>query len=106
MGRLHARVYSQMPQVRLAGVYDSNPEAAQSTAGDFGGRAFDSLDAVLAEARAVSIAAPTGTHADLAERCLARGVARLVEKPLAKDVPAARRIVDAARRCGCVVQVG
>ena len=106
MGRLHARVYSQMPTVRLAGVYDANPDAAAAAAADYGGRPFASLDDLLNEARAVTIASPTGTHADLAEQCLSRGVSCLVEKPLAKDVPDARRIVDAARDCGCVVQVG
>jgi predicted dehydrogenase len=95
-----------MPEVRLAGVFDSNPEAAAETAEEFGGRAFASLDALLSEADAVTIATPTATHADLAEACLSRGVACLVEKPLAKDVADARRIAEAARRSGRVVQVG
>jgi predicted dehydrogenase len=50
--------------------------------------------------KAVTIAVPTRFHAEVAEACIRRGVACLVEKPLAKDAS------DAARRAGVTVQVG
>jgi predicted dehydrogenase len=106
MGRLHARVYSEMPQVRLVGVYDASAEAAETTAEQYGGRAFASLADALKEARAVTIAVPTKFHADVAEQCLSGKVACLVEKPLAKDVADARRIATAAKKHGVTVQVG
>jgi predicted dehydrogenase len=106
MGRLHARVYSEMPQVRLTGVYDSNPEAAQSAAEQYDCPAFTNLDELLLSASAVTIAVPTAFHADVAEHCIAAGLACLIEKPLAKDVADARRIVNAATRAGVLVQVG
>jgi predicted dehydrogenase len=106
MGKLHARVYSQMPQVKLVGVYDANPETTAAVASEYGTRAAASVDELLAEARAVTIAVPTRFHAEVAEACLRRGVACLVEKPLAKDVAEGRRIVEAARRAGIIVQVG
>jgi len=106
MGRLHARVYSQMPQVRLAGVYDRNEEAAAATADEYGCKAFRTIEQLLPEVKAVSIAVPTPCHADVAEACIARGVACLVEKPLARDVAEGRRIADAARRHNVTVQVG
>lgn len=106
MGRLHARVYSEMPRVRLVGVYDADPDAAAAAAEQYKCRAFTDLDQLLAAAEAVTIAVPTAFHADVAEKCLAAGLACLVEKPLAKDVAEARRIVLAAQRAGAVVQVG
>ena len=106
MGRLHARVYSQMPQVKLVGAYDANPDAAASAADEYKCRAFSDLDDLLPRVKAVSIAAPTKFHADVAEKCIGRGIACLVEKPLAKDVAEGRRIADAARRHGVTVQVG
>lgn len=106
MGRLHARVYSEMPQVKLVGVYDANAGAAAATAADYGSRAVATIDELLGAVRAVSIAVPTQFHADVAEACIARGVACLVEKPLAKDVAEGRRIADAVRRHGVTVQVG
>ena len=106
MGRLHARVYSQMPQVKLVGVYDAKADAAAATAAEYNTVAIPTIDDLLPLARAVSIAVPTVYHADVAEQCIARGVACLVEKPLARDVAEGRRIADAARRHNVTVQVG
>ena len=106
MGRLHARVYSQIPQVKLVGVYDANLESAKATAAEYGGEGFDSIDRLLDIAKAVTIATPTTTHLSLASACITRGVACLVEKPLAKDVAEAKQIADLARLHKVTVQVG
>jgi len=106
MGRLHTRVYSEMPQVKLVGVYDLNVETTASIAQDYKCRAFDSVESLLPHVKAVTIAVPTAYHAEVAEKCLAAGVSCLIEKPLAKDVPTARRIADAASRSRATVQVG
>jgi predicted dehydrogenase len=106
MGRLHTRVYSQMPGIKLVGVYDASPETASAVADSFGCKAFPDVGQMLAEVRAVTIAVPTAFHADLAEQCLGRGVACLIEKPLARDVAECRRIADAAAHAGAVAMVG
>jgi predicted dehydrogenase len=106
MGRLHARVCSQMPTVKLAGVYDLSADAARAAADPYGTTAFADLDALLAAAKACIIAVPTQHHPDVAMRCLQRGIACLIEKPLAADSAAARRIVELARERNIPVQVG
>lgn len=106
MGRLHARVYSQMPQVRLVGVVDANAEAAQETAQQYGGRVFASPQELVGHVRAVTIATPTVTHVEVSEPLLAAGIACLIEKPLAKNVAEAARIVELGRKHNAVVQVG
>ena len=106
MGRLHTRVYSQMPGVKLVGVYDASPETASAVADSFGCKAFTGVGQMLEQVAAVTIAVPTAFHAELAERCLSRGVACLIEKPLARDVAECRRIADAAARAKAVVMVG
>src|SRR5689334_14348650 len=106
MGRLHARVYSEMPSVKLVGIHDSCPETAQAVAESFGCNAFDSPEDLARHVSAATIAVPTACHADLAETCLSRGVSCLIEKPLAKNVEEARRIADAAQRSEATVQVG
>ena len=55
---------------------------------------------------ALVIAAPTTAHVPLALAAIERGVAVLVEKPLAATVDEGMRIVAAARRRGVPVQVG
>ncbi len=108
MGRLHARVYSEMPQVKLVGVCDTNGDVAATVADEFGCRSFtcprELLDAL--DVGAATIAVPTVHHGDAAELLLSRGVPCLVEKPLARDVTEARRIVEAARKYKLPVQVG
>jgi predicted dehydrogenase len=106
MGRLHARVYSQTERARLVGVYDANPDKAEAVAAEFGCAALPSLGAALEVAKAVTIAVPTNFHLATAEPFLRKRVACLIEKPLAKDVAEARRIVELAREHGAVVQVG
>ena len=106
MGRLHARVYSQMPQVKLVGVVDANYEAARQAAEQYGGRVFSSPAELVGQARAVTIATPTVTHLEVCQPLLKAGVACLIEKPLATDVSEARRVVETARQHGAMVQVG
>lgn len=106
MGRLHARAYKQITRARLAGVYDSNLEAAQAVAEEFECGVFKTLEEMLATVKAVTIAVPTKYHPDLAEPFLNRGIPCLIEKPLAGDVKQGQRILDAAHRSGAVVQVG
>jgi predicted dehydrogenase len=106
MGRLHARVYSEMPSVKLVGVYDASEEAAAAAADQFNCKAFARLDDLLPQVKALTIAVPTAFHADVADQVLSAGVACLIEKPLAKDVADARRIAASAARSGATVQVG
>lgn len=106
MGRLHARVYSEMPDVRLVGVFDQNPAAARETAQAYGTEAFESLDELAGRVRAVTVAVPTTHHLDTAGPLLERGIACLVEKPLAGTSNEARQLVEKARMGGATLQVG
>ena len=106
MGRLHARVYSQMPQVKLVGVYDANPEAAAEAAEQYDTKAFTDLGDLLGQVSAVTIATPTVTHLEMARACLSRRVPCLIEKPLAKDSHEARQIVELSQAHKTLVQVG
>ncbi len=106
MGRLHARFYSQMPQVRLVGVYDASPDAAAECADEHGTKAFASLKELLTQVAAATIAVPTVAHPEIAKKCIDAGVACLIEKPLAKDVADAESIVGWARTGNVTVQVG
>src|SRR5262245_31803768 len=106
MGRLHARTYAKMPQVKLVGVYDMNPEAAADVAGGFGPKPCSDLGELLSHVSAVTIATPTVTHLEMANACLSRRVPCLIEKPLAKDSAEGRQIVELARQHGTLVQVG
>jgi predicted dehydrogenase len=106
MGRLHARVYSQMPQVRLVAVCDVDAAAAAQVAQEFGCRAVAGIEELAGTIKAASIAVPTVAHQAAAAPLLERGIACLIEKPLAPSSQAARQIVELATRCGATLQVG
>jgi predicted dehydrogenase len=95
-----------MPQVKLVGLYDADPDVAQAASEKYGGRVFESVEAMVAHVKAVTIAVPTQFHATVAKPLLEKGVACLIEKPLAKDVAEARQIAEWARAHRALVQVG
>lgn len=107
MGRHHARVMSREDDVEFLGVLDADAARAADTVETHGGVAFDSLEALLAaRPDAVVVATPTTTHPELVIGLLERGVACLVEKPLAADAAESMRIADTAASSGTVLQVG
>jgi UDP-N-acetylglucosamine 3-dehydrogenase len=108
MGRNHLRVLSSRPDTRLVAIADPVPEVLAAAAALSGAQAFAEPGAMVAEAEldALVIAAPTTAHVPLALAAIERGVAILVEKPLAATVEEGVRIVAAARERGVPVQVG
>ena len=107
MGSNHARVFAGMPGVRLAGVADPDRKQRDFVTQTLGCAGFDYVDALLAAGvDAVTIAAPTHLHRDIALACIGRGVHVLVEKPISSSVQEGREIIAAARRAGVTLMVG
>jgi predicted dehydrogenase len=107
MGSNHARVFSEMPGVRLTGIADPDPNHARPVGRALGCPTVEDLDGLLdIGIDAVSIAAPTHLHRDLALAAIRRGVHVMVEKPIGSNVEEGRTIVSAARRAGVTLMVG
>jgi UDP-N-acetylglucosamine 3-dehydrogenase len=107
MGRNHLRLLTGRDDARLVAIAD--PVAgALDVAATAGAQAYAEPLAMLAEAEldAVVIASPTTTHHPLALAALDRGIAVLVEKPLAATPSEADELVDAATSRGVPLQVG
>jgi predicted dehydrogenase len=107
MGSNHARVLSEMPGVQLVGIADPERKQRDLVTRAVGCPAFSDMDALLRSGiDAVTIAAPTHLHHDLALECISRGVNLMVEKPIASNVAEGRAIVAAARRAGVTLMIG
>jgi predicted dehydrogenase len=108
MGRNHLRILSSRPDVQLVAVADPVPDLLEAAVAQTGARPFAEPAAMVAEASldGLVIAAPTTAHVPLALAAIERGIALLVEKPLAATVEEGMRIVAASRRLGVPVQVG
>ena len=108
MGRNHLRVLSARTDLVLAAVADPVAATLADATAQTGAQGFAEPLAMIAEAEldAVVIAAPTTAHVPLALAAIERGIAVLVEKPLAATIDEGMRIVVAARAAGVPVQVG
>ncbi len=107
MGSNHARVLADVPGVDLVGVADPDRKQRESVARTLGCAEFADADALIhSDVDAVTIAAPTHLHHDIALDCIARGIHVMVEKPIAPTVEEGRAIVAAARRAGVTLMVG
>ncbi|NWG25848.1 MAG: Gfo/Idh/MocA family oxidoreductase [Pseudorhodoplanes sp.] len=107
MGANHARVFAGLPDVQLAGVADPSRAQRDLVTRVLGTPAVDNLDALLdLGLDAVTIAAPTHLHHEIALKCIERGLHVLVEKPVASTVEEGREIIAAARQAGVTLMVG
>ena len=94
-------------RTEITAVVDTDAARAQAMAERTGARPFTSLDAALDAGgfNAVDLMLPHHLHESAAVQCFAAGKHVLLEKPMANDVAACDRILDAARRAGTVFQV-
>lgn len=108
MGRHHARVYRDMPDVELVAVADPNPRVAGSVASSLGCESYSDYRELLEDEKpdAVSIAVPTQGHPRVAYDALGAGCHVLVEKPIAATIEDAREIVRAASAAQRVLAIG
>jgi UDP-N-acetylglucosamine 3-dehydrogenase len=107
MGSNHARVFGGLSDVTLVGIADPL-DAHRNRATDLiGCRTFETFEALLSEGvDAVTIAAPTHLHHEIALACIAKKIHVMVEKPIAPTVEEGRDIVAAARRANVTLMVG
>jgi predicted dehydrogenase len=93
----HAPALSRHGEVDFAGVWGRRPDAAKELAGRFGTRAYDDVDALLADVDAVAVALPPAVQADLAVRAARAGCHLLLDKPLAPTVEQGLAVVAAVQ---------
>lgn len=107
LGRHHARILASLDGARLAAVVDINRARADEVAAAAGCRALtDARDLMDDEVDAIIVAVPTASHAEIASPFLERGVATLVEKPMAVTLAEADRMIAAAAASGATLAVG
>ncbi len=106
MGRHHARLYAELPQAQLVAVVDADAARAAEIAAKYDARPCSRLEELPDSIRAASVAVPTIRHRGVAEHLLNRGVAVLVEKPIAPSVEDAEALLACARRTGSLLTVG
>src|SRR5215468_3123555 len=107
MGSNHARVFAGLPGTELVGVADPDRTQAEFVARTLGCAPVADVDQLIErDADAITIAAPTHLHRDIALTCIRHGIHVMVEKPIASSVEEGQEIISAARRAGVTLMVG
>lgn len=111
LGRIHAKLLTQVEGASLVAVCDPNLDAAKTIAATHDSDsspvvahadyrdAIESIDAAI-------VAAPTGFHAEIATTLLKAGKHLFVEKPLTHESADAKRLALLASSRNLVLQVG
>lgn len=108
MGRNHARVLSELEEVRLVAVADLDRSRVDQVASHFGVRAYVDYVAMLEEEEPdiASVVVPTCEHLKVARTAIEGGVNTLVEKPIASTVVEAQEMIRLAEKHDVVLSVG
>src|SRR3989442_2853648 len=106
LGQHQARLYASLPEARLQAVVDRDLDRAAAIAARHGVLALGSHGALPRDLDGVSVAVPTSAHAPIVAACLERGLAVLVEKPMAATLEEAASMTRAAARAGRPLCVG
>jgi len=102
MGGYHCRAVTDAEGCRLVAACDTDPQRLQPIVEKYGTRGYDSYSEMLGndEIDVVSVATPSGMHADMAMEAVAAGKHVVVEKPVDVKVDKIRRLAAAVREAG------
>jgi predicted dehydrogenase len=109
LGRQHARIHSDLAAEKLTefvSVCDLDEKLALEIALE---RKVDSTadwHELIGGVDAVSLAVPTASHCEIAVGLLEAGIHVLVEKPIARTLSEADKMISAAAKNGALLQVG
>ncbi len=106
LGRFHAQKLAASENADLLAVVDPVRSNRERVAAEFQCRPLADPTNLVGQIDAAVVAAPTKWHYHLAMDLIERGIHVLVEKPLCASLAEADELVDTARRCGVVLQVG
>jgi predicted dehydrogenase len=106
LGFHHARLLQDLPEARLAGIYDIDLQRAAAVASEIGTRAYDDREALLSDVAAVTIAVPTSSHFEVGKAALEHECDVLIEKPITPTTQEADELISLASAKERIIQVG
>lgn len=104
----HIPEYIDNPDAQIVAYYDFNFGRAKELADKFGGKAYDSLEALLADESvdAVSVCVANTAHCSVTVQALKAGKHVLCEKPMAATIEECELMVRTAEECGKKLMIG
>lgn len=106
LGKLHIKMFKSIENCELIGIYDSDPEQIQTVSAEFNIPAANSFEDLLKKVDAVSIAATTTAHYNIAKKCFEDGIHVFIEKPITVTIKEAEELVEMSEKKNLNLQVG
>lgn len=109
LGRQHARIHANLAaegRSQFVAVCDLKKEAAETIAAEQNTKPVIGWRELLGKVDAVSLAVPTESHCEIACAFLEAGIHVLVEKPIARTLDEADRMIESAAKGRAILQVG
>lgn len=106
LGRLHARVLTEMPEATLVGFVEPNDAIAAEISAALGLKRISSVAQLAKQVECAVVSTPTSAHFDVARELMEAGCDVMVEKPITSTAGEARRLIDIAAKNRRIVQVG
>jgi predicted dehydrogenase len=106
LGRLHARVLTEIPNATVVGFVETNDAVASEVEQNLKVKRFDSLAELAGRIDCAVVATPTTSHYEVARELIERGCDVMIEKPITATVDDARHLISLAKERGRIIQVG
>lgn len=106
LGRLHARVLTEIPAATVVGFLEPNDAIANEVASNLKITRFTDPKKLAKEIDCAVIATPTTNHFEVAKQLLEADVDVLIEKPITATIAEAQKLIELAAKKNRIVQVG
>ncbi|KTD06447.1 oxidoreductase [Legionella gratiana] len=106
LGRFHAQKYQLLSNAELVAVCDLNPKILESVSDELQVPGYTNYHDLFDKVDAVSIAATTNKHYEIAKSFLERGIHTLIEKPVTETITQAAELIQLAKKHQVKLQVG
>lgn len=106
MGQYHLNLYDEITNVELKAICDVDEAVVKQLAEKHGVKGTSDFTEFLPDVDAVTIAAPTKYHYEIAKTCLSAGKHVLVEKPITTDLSQAEELFEIAEKNNVVLNIG
>lgn len=106
LGRFHAQKYKALPQVELVGVFDASLVRAEEVAKELQVSVIKSLNDLVGQVDAVTVAATTSAHFEICKFLLENKIHVNVEKPITSNSKEGQILCDLAKKNSLKLQVG
>ena len=106
LGEYHVKHLKSIDSFKLTGIHDINEKRAKSIGTKYGIPLYNNINELIEACDAISLVTPTETHFDIAYHCIKAKKHIFIEKPIAKSLNDAEKLIKLGHDKNVLIQVG